>query len=54
MGPYRMDLSDKCYLYVTDGKGVVVWESMFNMADILNSNANDDTANVFTNIHSIA
>ena len=29
--PYRMDLSDKCYLYVTDGKGVVVWESMFNM-----------------------
>ena len=26
---YRMDLSDKCYLYVTDAKGVVVWESMF-------------------------
>ena len=30
VGPYRMDLNDKCYLYVTDGKGVVVWESMFN------------------------
>lgn len=30
MGPYRIDLNDKCYLYVTDGKGVVVWESMFN------------------------
>ena len=28
--PYRMDLNDKCYLYVTDAKGVVVWESMFN------------------------
>ncbi|KAL3780846.1 hypothetical protein ACHAW5_000840 [Stephanodiscus triporus] len=30
VGPYRMDLSNKCYLYVTDGMGVVVWESMFN------------------------
>jgi hypothetical protein len=29
-GPYRMDLNDKCYLYVTDAKGVVVWESMFD------------------------
>jgi len=28
--PYRMDLNDKCYLHVTDAKGVVVWESMFN------------------------
>lgn len=26
-GPYRMDLSDECYLYVTSGDGVVVWES---------------------------
>ena len=29
-GPYRMDLNDKCYLYLTDAKGVVVWESMFD------------------------
>jgi len=29
-GPYRMDLNDKCYLYVTDSDGVVVWESMYN------------------------
>ena len=26
-GPYRMDLSDECYLYVTSADGVVVWES---------------------------
>jgi hypothetical protein len=25
-----MDLNDKCYLYLTDAKGVVVWESMFD------------------------
>ncbi len=25
-----MDLNDKCHLYATDGKGVVVWESMFD------------------------
>lgn len=29
-GPYRMDLNDRCYLYVADAKGVVVWESMFD------------------------
>ena len=27
---YRMDLNYKWYLYITDAKGVVVWESMFN------------------------
>ena len=24
VGPYRMDLNNKCHLYATDGKGVVV------------------------------
>jgi hypothetical protein len=33
--PYRMDLSDKCYLYVTDGMGVVVWESLFHRGKAL-------------------
>ena len=26
-GPYRLDLNDECYLYVTSADGVVVWES---------------------------
>ena len=29
-GPYRMDLDDLCYLYVTDSHGLVVWESPFS------------------------
>ena len=29
-GPYNMILNDKCYLYVIDSKGVVVWESMYD------------------------
>jgi hypothetical protein len=29
-GPYRMELNNKCYLFVSDANGVVVWESMFN------------------------
>ena len=29
-GPYRMDLDDECYLYVTSDDGVVVWESPVN------------------------
>ena len=33
--PYRMDLNDKCYLYVTDGMGVVVWESLFHRGKAL-------------------
>jgi hypothetical protein len=30
-----MDLNDKCYLYVTDGMGVVVWESLFHRGKAL-------------------
>eukprot|EP00592_Proboscia_alata_P006316 CAMPEP_0194360102 /NCGR_PEP_ID=MMETSP0174-20130528/7397_1 /TAXON_ID=216777 /ORGANISM="Proboscia alata, Strain PI-D3" /LENGTH=693 /DNA_ID=CAMNT_0039131389 /DNA_START=19 /DNA_END=2097 /DNA_ORIENTATION=- len=29
-GPYKIDLNDKCYLYLTDSMGVVLWESEFN------------------------
>jgi hypothetical protein len=29
-GPYRMELNNKCYLFVSDANGVVVWESMFD------------------------
>ena len=29
-GPYRLDLSNECYLYVTDSAGLVVWESLFS------------------------
>lgn len=29
-GPYNLILNDKCYLYVIDSKGVVVWESMYD------------------------
>ena len=28
--PYTMDLDDRCYLYVTDSDGFVVWESMYD------------------------
>jgi hypothetical protein len=29
-GPYTMELNNKCYLFVSDANGVVVWESMFD------------------------
>lgn len=29
-GPYSMELNNKCYLFVSDANGVVVWESMFD------------------------
>ena len=29
-GPATMDLNDRCYLYVTDSDGLVVWESMYD------------------------
>ena len=28
--PHRMELNSKCYLFVADAKGVVVWESLFD------------------------
>jgi hypothetical protein len=42
-GPYTMDLSDKCYLFVTDRDGLVVWESMVD-----SGRQNDYVNNVFT------
>jgi hypothetical protein len=29
-GPYRMELNNKCYLFVSDANDIVVWESMFD------------------------
>jgi hypothetical protein len=30
-GPYSIELNNKCYLFVSDANGFVIWESMFNI-----------------------